>query len=196
MLEKILNTLTPPPTNKKVKVNIFVKILEKRKTLLTHALIKLLKMLKTKRRLSLNHTRKEVWLAHSFKFLSHLAASVNSLAEVNARKMMIEEKGCKSLLEFRREEAEKMQEHKKYVAELYLRMMNHRHSTNPNPFVHNQVSSSFISPSEFTPPMSSSTPPFLPVSRIGALSNRFQYSSTQPLNGKTFPFQFPQINNN
>ena len=128
--------------------------------------------------------------------MSHLAASFNSLAEVNARKMMIEEKDCKSLLEFRREEAEKTQEHKKYVAELYLRMMNHRHSTNPNPFVHNQVSSSFISPSEFTPPMSSSTPPFSPVSRIGALSNRFQSSSTQPLNGKTFTFQFPQINNN
>ena len=128
--------------------------------------------------------------------MSHLAASVDRLAEVNARKMMIEEKDCKSLLEFRREEAEKTRECKKYMAELYLRMMNHRHSTNPNPFVHNQVSSSFISPSEFTPPMSSSTPPFSPVSRIGALSNRFQSSSTQPLDGKTYTFQFPQINNN
>ena len=39
--------------------------------------------------------------------MSHLAASVNRLAEVNARKMMIEEKDRKSLLEFRREEAEK-----------------------------------------------------------------------------------------
>ena len=37
-----------------------VKTLEKGKTLLTHVLIKLLKMLKTKKRLSLNHTRKEV----------------------------------------------------------------------------------------------------------------------------------------
>ena len=37
------------------------------KTLLTHALIKLLKMLKTKKGLSLNHTRKEVCLAYNFK---------------------------------------------------------------------------------------------------------------------------------
>ena len=40
-----MNTMTPPPTNKKVKVKIFVKT-EKGKTPLTHAPIKLLKMLK------------------------------------------------------------------------------------------------------------------------------------------------------
>ena len=33
-------------------------------------------------------------------------------------------------------------------------------TTNPNPFVHNQLSSSLISPSELTPTMSSNTPPF------------------------------------
>ena len=66
-LEKTLNKMTPPPTNKKVKVNIFLKALEKGKILLIHALIKLIKILKMKKRLSLNHTRKEVWLAHNFK---------------------------------------------------------------------------------------------------------------------------------
>ena len=66
-LEKTLNKMTPPLTNKKVKVNIFLKALEKGKILLIHALIKLIKILKMKKRLSLNHTRKEVWLAHNFK---------------------------------------------------------------------------------------------------------------------------------
>ena len=66
-VEKTSNTMTLPPTNKKVKANIFVKTLEKGKTPLTNALIKLLMMLKRQKRLSLNHTRKEVWLAHSFK---------------------------------------------------------------------------------------------------------------------------------
>ena len=113
--------------------------------------------------------------------MSQLVDSVNRLAEVNARKMMIEKKDSKSLLEFRKEEAEKMQEHEKYMAELYLRMMNHVHSTNPNPFAHNQLSRSFISPSEFTPPMKH--------------FNQFQTSSTQPLDGKSYPFQFAQINN-
>ena len=37
-----------------------------------------------------------------------------------------------------------------------------------------------ISPSEFTPTMSSSTPPFSSVNRIATFSNRFQPSSTQP----------------
>ena len=54
------NRITPPPKNKKVKVKIFVKTLERGKTLLMHALTKMLKMLKTKKRLSLNHRRKEV----------------------------------------------------------------------------------------------------------------------------------------
>ena len=40
-----MNTMTPPPTIKKVKVKIFVKT-EKGKTPITHAPIKLLKMLK------------------------------------------------------------------------------------------------------------------------------------------------------
>ena len=82
--------------------------------------------------------------------MSQLAASVNRLAEVNARKMMIEENDHKSLLEFRREEAEQTREHEKDMAELYLRMMNHSNSTNPNPFVHNQVVS--LSPSELPLP--------------------------------------------
>ena len=47
-LEKTSSIMMPPPMNKKVKVNIFVKILEK-KTQLAHALIKLLKLLITKK---------------------------------------------------------------------------------------------------------------------------------------------------
>ena len=65
--------------------------------------------------------------------MSQLAASVNRLVEGNARKMMIEKKDRKSLLEFRREEEEKRQEHEKYMAELYLRIMNLSNSTNTNP---------------------------------------------------------------
>ena len=71
-----------------------------------------------------------------------------------------------------------------------------RHSNNRNALVHKQISSSFISHSEFTPPMSSSTLPFSPVNRIGALSNRFQPSSTQPVDEQSYPLQFPQVNNN
>ena len=108
--------------------------------------------------------------------------------------MMIEEKDCKSLSEFGKEDAEKTREHKRYMAKLYLRMMNDSHTSNPNPFIHNQVSSSFIFPPEFTPPMSLNIPPILLVSRIGALSNEFQSSSTQPLDGKTYTFRLPQIN--
>ena len=150
-LEKTSNTMTPPPTNKKVKVNIFMKILEKGKTPLTHALIKLLRMLKRKKVVAKPHEKRSA-ACSQLKAMSQLAASVNRLAEVNSSKMIIEEQDRKSLLEFRREEAEKTREHEKYMAELYFRMMNHRHSTNPNPFVHNQVSSSFIPPSEFTHP--------------------------------------------
>ena len=87
-------------------------------------------------------------------------------------------------------------EHEKYMAERYLRMMNHIHSTNSNPFVYYQLSSSFISPSEFTPNMSSSTPLISPVNRISLISKRFQHSSTQPLDGQSYRFQSPQINNN
>ena len=76
---------------------------------------------------------------------------------------MFEEKDLKSLLDFGRKEAEKTREHEKCICELYLRMLNYSHSTNPNPFVHNELSSNFISPSEFTPPMSSNTPTFSPV---------------------------------
>ena len=47
--------------------------------------------------------------------------------------MEIEKKDRKSLSASRREEAEKKREHQKYMAELYLRMMNHSHSTTPNP---------------------------------------------------------------
>ena len=76
---------------------------------------------------------------------------------------MFEEKKFKSLLDFGRKETKKTREHEKYMSELYLRMLNYSHSTNPNPFVHNELSSNFISPSEFTPLISSNTPAFSPV---------------------------------
>ena len=59
MSEKTVNTMTPPLVNKKMKVKVFVKTLEKGKTLMTPALTKLLKMLETKNRWSLNYRRKE-----------------------------------------------------------------------------------------------------------------------------------------
>ena len=72
--------------------------------------------------------------------MSQLAARVNRLADVNARKMMIEVKVCKYLSEFQREEAKKKtREHEKYMTEFYLRMMNHSNSTHPNPLVYNQL---------------------------------------------------------
>ena len=95
-----------------------------------------------------------------------LTDGVIRLTDVNARKMTVEEKERKSLLKFQGQVAEKMQKQEKNMAEL--------HSTYPNPFVHNQLSNSFISSSEFVPLMSSSTSSFSPVSRIGGLSNRFQ----------------------
>ena len=68
---------------------------------------------------------KKISVARSqLQAMSQLAASVNRLAKVNARKTIIEEKDRKSLLDFPREEAEKTGEHEKYMAELYLRMMN------------------------------------------------------------------------
>ena len=45
--------------------------------------------------------------------MSQLAARVNRLADVNARKMMIEVKVCKYLSEFQREEAKKKRENTK-----------------------------------------------------------------------------------
>ena len=59
-LKNTPDTKMPPKTSKKVSVKIFAKTSEKGKTLLTHTLIKLLKVLETRKRLPLNHTRKEV----------------------------------------------------------------------------------------------------------------------------------------
>ena len=173
----------------------FCENIRKRKNAVDTCADKVVEDAKNKRKaVAKPHGKRSVTRSH-LQAMSQLAASVNSLAKVNARKMMIEEKDRKSLLEFRREEAEKTRQHEKCMVEHYLRILNHSNSSNPNPFVHKQLSSSSIFPSEFTPPMTSSTPPFLPVTRIGALSNRFQSSSTQPLDGKTHTFQFPQINN-
>ena len=165
-LEKTSNTMTPPRTSKEVKVKIFVKALEKGKILLTHPLINLLKMLKTKKKfLAKPHEKRSI--NHSqLRAMIQLADGVIRLTEVNARKMTIEEKEHKSLLKFQRQVAEKTQKQEKNMAEL--------HSTNPNPFVHNQLSRSFISSSEFVPLMSSSASLFSPISRIGGLSNCFQ----------------------
>ena len=76
------------------------------------------------------HEKRSVARSH-LQTINQLAASVNRLAKGNSRNMMIEEKDRKSLLVFRREEAEKTREHKKYIAELHLRMTNHSHRTKP-----------------------------------------------------------------
>ena len=56
-------------------------------------------------------------------------SGVKRLVKVTGRKMIIEEKDRKSLLEFLREEVEKTLKHEKYIAKLDLRI-NHSHSTN------------------------------------------------------------------
>ena len=84
-LEKTSNTMTPPRTSKKVKVKIFVKALEKGKILLTHALINLLKMLKTKKKfLAKPHEKRSI--NHSqLQAMIQLADGVIRLTEVNAK---------------------------------------------------------------------------------------------------------------
>ena len=52
------------------------------------------------------------------------------------------------------------------MAELYLRMMNNSHNNIPNALVHNQLPSSFISPSRFNSSMSSRSPQFSLVNRV------------------------------
>ena len=66
-LEKTSNTMTPPPKNKKVKVNLFCENIRKRKNAVDTCADKVVEDAKNKKRLSLNHTTKEVQLAHSFK---------------------------------------------------------------------------------------------------------------------------------
>ena len=88
-------------------------------------------MLKTKKKVVAKPHEKRSVARLQLQAMNQLAASVNGLAEGNSRNMMIEEKDRKFLLEFRREEAEKTREHKKYMAELYLRMMNHSHRAKP-----------------------------------------------------------------
>ena len=86
-------------TNKKVKANIFLKTLEKGKTLLTHVLInKVVKDTKTKKFVAKPHEKS---LARShLQPMSKLPPSINRLAKVNVTKMMIEEKDHKSFFEF------------------------------------------------------------------------------------------------
>ena len=78
----------------------------KGKAPLTHALIMLLKILKQKKVAAKPHEKNSV-VRLQLPAMSQLAAAVNSLVKVNTKKMAIEKKDRKSLLEFRREEAEK-----------------------------------------------------------------------------------------
>ena len=77
--------------------------------------------------------------------IAQLAAGVNKLAEVSAKRMKSEEKDREVLLQFRREGSEKNRNHEKEMAQLYLMMMNqpttpfaaqHQNATLPyfNPF--------------------------------------------------------------
>ena len=52
--------------------------------------------------------------------ISQLATGVNKLAEVNSKRLKMEE----SFLQFRRDEAEKNRQHEREMAEMYLRMAN------------------------------------------------------------------------
>ena len=52
--------------------------------------------------------------------MSQLASGVHRLSEVNAKRMKLEEKDRKALLEFGKEEAEKNRQHEKEMAQIYL----------------------------------------------------------------------------
>ena len=52
--------------------------------------------------------------------MSQLASGVHRLAEVNAKRMKLEEKDRKALLEFRKEEAVKNRQHEKEMAQIYV----------------------------------------------------------------------------
>ena len=103
----------------------FCENIRKRKNAVDTCTDKVVENAKKKNIVAKPHEKRSV--AHSqLPAMSQLAASVNRLAEVISRKMIIEEKDLKSLLEIQREEAEKTREHEKYVAELYLRMTNYK----------------------------------------------------------------------
>jgi len=64
--------------------------------------------------------------------IGQLASGVNKLADVNAKRMKIEEKDREALLNFRKEEAEKTRQHEKDMAELYLNMMHIQRQPTPS----------------------------------------------------------------
>ena len=55
--------------------------------------------------------------------MSQLASGVNILTKVNAKRMKLEEKNRKALLEFRKEEAEKNRQQEKEMTQIYLQMI-------------------------------------------------------------------------
>ena len=63
--------------------------------------------------------------------ISQLASGVNKLADVNAKRMKIEEKDRLALLNFRREEAERNRQHEKEMAEMYFQMMHVQNQRQP-----------------------------------------------------------------
>ena len=63
--------------------------------------------------------------------MSQLASGVNSITKVNAKRMKLEEKDRKALLEFRKDEAEKNQLHEKEMDQIYLRMIEMQRQPHP-----------------------------------------------------------------
>ena len=92
----------------------FCENIKKRKNAVDTCADKVVEDAKNKKKVVAKPHEKRSVTRSQLQAISQLAASVNRLAEVSSRKMMIEEKDRKFLLEFGREEAEKAQEHKKY----------------------------------------------------------------------------------
>ena len=63
-------------------------------------------------------------VSHSqLQALSQLDAVVNKLAEVNAKRMKLEQEDTEALLKFRRDEATKYRDHEKEMVQLYLHII-------------------------------------------------------------------------
>ena len=63
--------------------------------------------------------------------MSQLTSGVNRLTKVNAKRMKLEEKNRKALLEFRKEKAEKNRQHEKGMTQIYLQMIDKQRQPQP-----------------------------------------------------------------
>ena len=63
--------------------------------------------------------------------MNKLACGVNRLDKVNAKRMKLEEKDRKALLEFRKEQSKKNRQHEKEMDQIYLRMIEMHYQPHP-----------------------------------------------------------------